>query len=68
MSLSKWVKASRSANVGACVELARDGNAILLRDSKDPAVHLRYSVEEIRAFFDGVKRCEFDHLFADEAG
>jgi hypothetical protein len=58
----RWIKSRQSAALNACVELARDEDSILLRDSKDPAINLRYSRTEMRAFFDGVKRGEFDHL------
>lgn len=57
-----WIKSMRSATLNACVELARDGDHILVRDSKNPAEHLRYSQVEITSFFEGVKRGEFDHL------
>lgn len=57
-----WVKAEKSAGLHACVELAVDDDAILLRDSKSPGVCLRFSKLEIEAFLDGVKRSEFDHL------
>ena len=58
----KWIKASKSMPSGACVELAPYGDAILLRDSKNPRVLLRYTAAEIDAFLDGAKKGEFDHL------
>lgn len=57
-----WIKASRSYGIGECVELAADGDVIRLRDSKDPALHLRFTRAEIAAFLDGARRGEFDHL------
>jgi hypothetical protein len=63
-----WIKSSRSATLNACVELASEGNDILLRDSKNPAVCLRYSRLEIDAFLFGAKRGEFDHLLKGPAG
>jgi hypothetical protein len=57
-----WVKATKSISASACVELASSGDWILLRDSKNPEVQLRYSAAEIDAFLDGAKRGEFDHL------
>jgi Domain of unknown function (DUF397) len=48
--------------MGACVELAIDGESVLLRDSKNPSIQLRYTQLEIDAFIDGAKRGEFDHL------
>ena len=63
-----WIKSSRSATLNACVELASEGNDILLRDSKNPTVYLRYSRLEIDAFLFGAKRGEFDHLLEGPAG
>jgi hypothetical protein len=58
----KWIKSSRSAGLGACVELAPTGDMIALRDSKTPEIHLFYTHAEIDAFLYGAKRGEFDHL------
>lgn len=58
----RWVKASRSLAANACVELAISGDAIVLRDSKNPGLHLTYTHAEIDAFLHGAKRGEFDHL------
>jgi hypothetical protein len=57
-----WIKAFSSYGSGACVELARDGDMIALRDSKNPDVHLRFWPREIEAFIGGARRGEFDHL------
>jgi len=62
-----WIKSSRSAGISACVEFAAEGNWILLRDSKDPGTHLRYTRHEIDAFLYGAKHGEFDHLAHEEA-
>jgi hypothetical protein len=62
----RWIKAQKSVGTGACVELATDRGDILLRNSRNPAVHLRYSLLEIDAFLDGAKRGEFDHLLAQD--
>jgi len=60
-----WIKSSRSVGSGACVELARDGDMIALRDSKNPGIApFRYTHDEISAFLAGVKLGEFDHLLA----
>ena len=57
-----WRKASAS-NTGNCVELAPSGDGVLVRDSKDPqGPWLRYTGAEFRAFLDGAKKGEFDHL------
>jgi Domain of unknown function (DUF397) len=58
----QWIKASQSYASGACVELAPAGNMIMMRDSKNPMIHLCLTPQEISAFLDGVKKGEFDHL------
>ena len=60
----RWIKAQRSYATGACVEVRTAGDAICMRNSRDPRVELRYTFEEMDAFFDGVKRGEFDHLLS----
>jgi hypothetical protein len=57
-----WVKSSYSIGAGACVELARDGDRILLRSSRHTDRHISYSIEEIRAFLAGARDHEFDSL------
>ena len=57
-----WIKAFSSYGSGACVELARDGDMIALRDSKNPGVLLNFTRQEVLAFIDGARRGEFDHL------
>ena len=55
-----WVAASLSGN---CVEVARYGERIALRHSRHPrGMVLVYSMDEWRAFKDGVARGEFDAL------
>jgi hypothetical protein len=61
----QWIKASRSMGVGACIELAVDGELIALRNSRDPHVVLHYTFDELAAFLDGAKRGEFDHLLGE---
>ena len=62
-----WIKATRSMQTGACVELAIDGEQIALRDSKNPHIApFRYTRDEITAFIDGAKRGEFDRFLANE--
>jgi hypothetical protein len=58
----QWIKASASAGLNACVELAPSGDMIALRDSKDPDVTLRFTHLEVMAFIHGARRGEFDHL------
>lgn len=46
---------------GACAEVAFDGDAVLVRDSKDPdGGVLRFTADEWAAFTAGVKAGEFD--------
>jgi hypothetical protein len=57
-----WRKSSKCANT-ECVEIARERDMILLRDSKSPETPaFRYTMEEFRAFIDGAKAGEFDDL------
>jgi hypothetical protein len=59
----RWVKARQSIPSGACVELARVGDNIALRDSKNPDVApFLYTIDEMAAFLSGAKEGEFDHL------
>jgi hypothetical protein len=59
---SAWRKSSKCANT-ECVEIAREQDMILLRDSKSPETPaLRYTPEEFRAFLEGAKAGEFDDL------
>jgi len=59
---SVWRKSSTCAN-SECVEIAREQDMILLRDSKSPATPpFRFTSEEIRAFVEGAKAGEFDDL------
>lgn len=61
-----WIKAQKSYANAACVELARSGEMVALRDSKNPATVLLYTLGEIDAFIDGAKRGEFDRLIGRE--
>jgi len=56
----KWRKARRSANNGACVELAPVSGQILVRDSMDPeGPVLTYPVHIFRSFLDIAKKDAF---------
>lgn len=58
-----WQKASASTANGACVEVAPTDGAVAVRHSKDPlGAVLLYTAGEWRAFLDGAKKGEFDHL------
>ena len=58
----RWIKASSSGGVGACVELATDGEMVFVRHSGRPEVAIHYTHVEFAAFLDGAKGGEFDHL------
>ena len=64
MSETPWVKASRSAEQGQCVEQRRVGGAVEVRDTKDRGhgPTLRFTPAEFAAWLDGAKKGEFDHL------
>jgi len=56
-----WVKARRSSNAGACVEVRRHNGMIEVRDSKDRSGPvLRFTGPEWDAFLDGTRKGEFD--------
>jgi hypothetical protein len=58
-----WIKAARSGDAGACVELRRRAGGVEVRDSKDPdGPVLRFTPAEFAAFLDGAGKAEFDHL------
>ncbi len=60
--ITPWQKASAS-DESMCVELRRNGNAIELRNSKNPqGAILRCTTSELAAWIDGAKNGEFDHL------
>jgi len=56
-----WRKSSRSGSNGQCVEVRNQGNAVQVRDSKNPTeTILTFNPDEWRAFLDGAKSGEFD--------
>jgi hypothetical protein len=58
---ARWRKSSRSGANGDCVEWANLGDAIAVRDSKDPhGPALIFTPDEWRAFLSGVKDGEAD--------
>jgi len=59
----EWIKASRSIDRGACVELARAGDMIALRDPKNLDVApLLFTRIEMGALLHGARHRELDHL------
>ena len=59
---SRWIKASRSASLGACVELASGDDGIVMRNSRRPGDHIHHTTTEFAVFLEAVKAGEFDHL------
>jgi hypothetical protein len=58
-----WRKSIKTQNSGACVEVARVGDVIGVRDSKYPSGRiLEFSLREFEAFLDGAAKGEFDDL------
>ncbi len=58
--MTVWRKSSWSSS-GACVEVARDGGVVHVRDSKDPSgLVLTFDGQRWRQFLDGVRDGEFD--------
>jgi hypothetical protein len=58
-----WRKSVKTQNNGACVEVARVGDAIGVRDSKNPdGPVLVFTITEFEAFLDGAGKGEFDDL------
>lgn len=61
----EWIKSSRSNNTwdADCVELADAGDGVLMRNSRDPeGAKLSFTRSEIKAFVEGAKDGDFDHL------
>jgi hypothetical protein len=58
-----WQKAGASQGFGMCVEVAPCHDGIAMRHSVTPDDGaILYSRAEFRAFVDGVRKGEFDHL------
>jgi hypothetical protein len=58
----RWIKARRSANLGACVELAEGGDGVIMRSSRRPDDQIHHSMVEFAVFLEAAKDGEFDHL------
>lgn len=58
-----WQKATASEPQQSCVEFAKVGNVIAVRDSKiEGGPVLQFNELEIAAMLDGAKKGEFDRL------
>ena len=61
MTKGIWRKATKSGDNGACVEIRDRGEAIDVRDSKNPTgAVLSFTPDEWSAFLDGARKGEFD--------
>lgn len=61
MERNVWRKSSRSGSNGQCVEVRDRGDAVDMRDSKNPQrSSLTFTPDEWAAFVAGVKAGEFD--------
>jgi len=57
-----WLRSSRCAT-DTCVEVTRDGDRVLLRDSKNPEITpMEFSLAEWAAFVSGAQNGEFDFV------
>lgn len=62
-SKAVWRKSVKTQNSGQCVEVARVGDVIGVRDSKHPdGPILEFTPAEFEAFLDGAAKGEFDDL------
>jgi len=60
LETTTWKKSTMSASNGGCVEVADGGDAIALRDSKNPdGPKLVFTPLEWDCFLDGVHKGEF---------
>lgn len=58
-----WQKASFSGGNGEnCIEVGRQDDSIVLRESDDPGSVITTSPAKLAAFIRGVKAGEFDHF------
>lgn len=56
----KFVKATDCGESSHCVEVAPDGDRILIRDSNNPDLVLSFTRNEWESFLDGARKGEFD--------
>lgn len=63
ISGAAWRKSTKTQQSGQCVEVARIGDVIAVRDSKDPdGPVLVFTRGEFAAFLDGATKGEFNDL------
>lgn len=61
-STTKWYRSTR-CDSGTCVEVAHQDDFVAVRDSKNPdAAVLHFSPPAWRAFVNGIRVGEFEHL------
>ncbi|MFP8907241.1 DUF397 domain-containing protein [Streptomyces atacamensis] len=59
----QWQKSSFSGGGGEnCVEVARQGDGLLIRESEEPGLVLAASRADLAAFIAGTKAGEFDRF------
>jgi hypothetical protein len=58
----KWKKSSASGSQGNCVELAEQGDLILIRESEHPETVIATTPEKLAAFIEGARRGDFDEF------
>ncbi|MCX5198592.1 DUF397 domain-containing protein [Streptomyces sp. NBC_00249] len=58
-----WQKATFSGGNGEnCIEVGRQADSIVMRESDDPDLIITTSPAKLSAFIQGVKAGEFDHF------
>lgn len=63
LGVAAWRKSTRTQQSGQCVEVARVGEAIAVRDSKDPnGAVLVFTVRGFATFLEGIARGDFDQV------
>jgi Domain of unknown function (DUF397) len=61
LARAEWRKSSYSGGGNQCVEVARIGGEVAVRDSKnDGGGHLRFSAAGWEAFLDDIRRGSYD--------
>ncbi|WP_405642299.1 DUF397 domain-containing protein [Streptomyces uncialis] len=60
----QWQKSTHSSggDGGQCIEIATEGDTVLLRESDTPGTVVTTTPEKLRAFLLGIKAGEFDHF------